>query len=320
MVQGAAAAVQSPMRCAREPAEVRQAWTAAATVFVGADQAALVAGLRLPSRRGVHVVGRSAEEVMGWSVPLEAAVLVLPDQVGFISTILDHGAGDDSGTLVRVLGGTGGVGASTLAAGLARVAARNGPAALVELAHCGGGIDLLFGAERVPGWRWDDLHAAAGHLGDLTPRLPQQVGVTLVSDGRRGFEPGVEAATAVLRSMLRTHPVVVVDAGRGEQAAGQYWAQTRSLLVVGGDVRSVLAARTLVDAQGWTDLDLVVRRGPGRGLAGAEVSAALGFEVLAEVGHHPGLARELAHGVPPALRAGTRFAKECARILAAVLS
>ena len=317
-VLGAAAAVQSPMRRVRESDDVRQAWKGAPTVFVGADQAAWLAGLGLPSRRGVHVVGRTAADVMGWSVPLEAAVLVLPDQAGFISAILDHGATDGGGMLLRVLGATGGLGTSTLAAGLAQVAARTQPTALVELAGCGGGLDVLLGAEGVPGWRWDELAGAAGHLGDLDDRLPVQVGVRFVSAGRSGRVPGSEAAAAVLRSMLRSHDRVVVDAGRGEQPSGEHWSQARSLLLVGADVRSVLAARAMVDLRGWTDLEVVVRTGPGRSLSVSDVATALGFEVVATISSHARLPRDLAQGVPPTLATRSRFSRECQRIWAAV--
>lgn len=319
-VLGAAAAVQSPMRRVRESSDVTAAWKSAPTIFVGADQAAWVAGLGLPARRGVHVVGRTAAEVMAWSVPLEAAVLVLPDQAGFISAILDNGATDGGGVLVRVLGSTGGLGASTLAAGLAQVAARTGPAALVELASCGGGVDVLLGAERTPGWRWEELAGAAGHLGELAARLPAQAGVRFVSAGRSGRAPSPEAAAAVLRSLLREHPLVVVDAGRGEHASGEHWSQTRSLLLVGADVRGVLAARALVEERGWTDLDVVVRTGPGRTLAAGDVSTALGFPVVGTVAHHQKLPRDLAHGVPPALATRARFSRECERLLTAVRS
>ncbi|MGA4668957.1 septum site-determining protein Ssd [Propionibacteriaceae bacterium Y1923] len=318
-VLAAAAAVRSPMRRVRESGDLRQAWKGAPSIFVGADQAAWLVGLGLPTRRGVHVVGRSADEVMAWSVPLEAAVLVLPDQAGFISAILDSGAADAGGTLLRVLGGSGGLGASTLAAGLAQVAARQWPSALVELADCGGGIDVMLGAEQVPGWRWDDLSGASGHLGEVTDRLPHQAGLPMVALGPSGRMPGPQAAAAVLRTVLRSHRVVVVDAGRGEQSSGEHWSQSRSLLLVGADVRSVLAARALVAERGWRDVELVVRTGPGRSLSPDDVAQALGFGVVGRVGHHPRLPRDLAHGVPPALGARSRFARECRTILAAVM-
>ena len=57
-----------------------------------------------------------------------------------------------SGPVICVVGGSGGVGASTLAAALAFVAARQAArSVLVDTDRLGGGLDLLIGAERVDG-------------------------------------------------------------------------------------------------------------------------------------------------------------------------
>lgn len=316
-VQGAAAAMRLRVLVTREAAQVRAQWRDAPTVVIGVDSAAWVAGLGLPARPAVHVVGRSAEEVMAWSVPLEAAVLVLPDQAGFISTVLDQTHSGQGGALLRVVGASGGLGTSTLAAGLALVAGQRGPAALVELAPCGGGLDVLLGLERDPGWRWDDLAAASGHLGDLGARVPSHDQVVVVSSGRAGRQPSAEAAGAVLRALLRSHPLVVADVGRGEEAVGERWAQARTILLVGADVRGVLAARALTQARGLTDVDVVVRVGPGRSLDPADVEASLGLRVVGSLGHHRGLPDAQAQGIPPVVRE-RRFAKECRRLLEAV--
>lgn len=313
-VQGAAAALQARVEVTREAEQLRKQWRRARAVFIGADSASWVAGLGLPSRTGVHLVGRRADEVMSWSVPLEAAVLVLPEQIGFVSAILDQDAGADLGRLVRVVGASGGLGTSTIAAGLAQTAGRDRPAALVELARAGGGLDILMGLEREPGWRWDELVGASGHLDELAPRLPQLDGVALVSIGRQGREPSTEAGVAVLKSLVRSHPLVVVDAGRGDQGAGDHWAQTRTLLVVGADVRGVLAARVRLEEGGWSDVELVVRQGPGRSLPADEVATALALPMAGVISHHPGLPRALEQGGPPATRV-PRFAKQCRKLL-----
>lgn len=313
-VQGAAAALQARVEVTREPEQLRRSWRGARAVFVGADSASWVAGLGLPPRSGVHLVGRRAEDVMSWSVPLEATVVVLPDQIGFVSAILDQRDSEVGGRLVRIVGASGGLGASTLAAGLAQTAARSGPSALVELARAGGGLDILMGLEREAGWRWDELVGATGHLDDLAPRLPRLGGMALVSTGRHGREPGAEAAVTVLRSLLRGHQTVVVDGGRDDLANGDPWTQARTLLVVGADVRGVLAARVLVEERGWADLEVVVRRGPGRSLPVDEVAGALSLPVVGVVGHHSGLPRALEQGAPPATSV-PRFARQCRRIL-----
>ena len=88
----------------------------------------------------------------------------------------------------RVIGGSGGVGASTWrpawpsprpVQGRAQHAGRRRSAT-------GGGIDLLLGAERVDGWRWPRLAGARGHLGDLAGQLPTVDGVDVLAMARTG--------------------------------------------------------------------------------------------------------------------------------------
>lgn len=316
-VQGAAAALQASVEVTREVEQVRRRWRSASAVFVGADSAAWVAGLALPTRPGVHVVGREAADVLPWSVPLEASVLLLPEQVGMVGAVLDGSGSVADGIVLRCLGASGGLGTSTLAAGLALVAGKQGSAAVVELAQAGGGLDLLLGLEREPGWRWDELLGARGHLGDLLPRLPHQGGVPVVSLGRAGGEPGSEAATAVVRALQREVGHVVLDAGRGENVVAEHWGRTRTILLVGADVRGVLAARSLLEQRSWPEVELVVRRGPGRTLAAQEVAEALGLPLLGCVGHHRALPGALAAGVAPTA-ASARFTRECRQVLTAL--
>ncbi len=63
----------------------------------------------------------------------------------------DDGAG---GTVVAVIGGRGGAGASLFAVALAQAASDS---LLVDVDPWAGGIDLVVGAEATPGVRWPDL-------------------------------------------------------------------------------------------------------------------------------------------------------------------
>src|SRR3712207_5122150 len=114
--------------------------------------AADVAALVLPARRGVLLVGldEGLSDVCAWSVPLGAAVLALPSGAEQLAAAVTEAAGRRQGTgrLIGVIGGAGGVGSSTCAAGLAVVGARLGRrTALVDVDEKGGGLDLLVGAE-----------------------------------------------------------------------------------------------------------------------------------------------------------------------------
>ena len=68
---------------------------------------------------------------------------------------------DSTIPVLAVVGGSGGVGASTFAAALATAAA---PATLIDLDPVSGGIDVLLGIEDVPGARWSGLRLEGGRL------------------------------------------------------------------------------------------------------------------------------------------------------------
>ena len=101
------------------------------------------------------------------------------------------------------------MGCSSLAAGMAGMAAADGHACLlVDLDEHGGGIDLLLGAERLTGWRWPRLAGAMGHLReDLWGRLPVVSGVRVLSMARGSDHrlPRPEAVAAVVPVEATAH-------------------------------------------------------------------------------------------------------------------
>lgn len=330
-VLAAAAATQVGVVVARDTETLRRNWAGAPVVLVGADMAATVVGLGLPVRRGIHLCGPDAAALLAWSVPLDAPVMVLPDQTGFVSSLLvgRDELGTGGAALLRLVGGSGGVGATTLACGLAQRGHRQGlQVALVELDPCGGGVDLVFGAEQAKGWRWPDLASATGHIGDLRGQLPNVSGVDLVSTGRSRTSrdqpsratvglPRAEAVQAVLASLGRSHDLVVLDAGAyPDPGLGARTAQT--LLVVAAEVKAVVAARSKVAAQTLDDAMAVVRTGPGRRLDAALVGETIGLPILGVVPHDGSLPQALESGTPPGL-GGSRFAKACDRLLDGLL-
>jgi len=318
-VQSSAAAASIDVQVCDTPAEIRRAWAGASLVIVGVDRAATVAGLGLPARGGVHIVGADADTVLAWSVPLGAPGLVLPGQAGFLAALLDDAQlpGGSMGAVLRVFGATGGVGASTLAASLAVRAAKRGKrVGLVELCPYGGGIDIMMGAEQDPGWRWGDLAAARGHVGDLAAHLPTVLGVSIVAASRCSAEPAgpvggvperaarlgagrgvgvatTEAISAVLASLRRTHDLVVIDQGRTPPTGED------TLLVVAAEVRSVLAAQAMVASGLVTARRVVVRTGVGRRLPTDLIADTLGAAVAGVVPNDGRLPIALEAGDPP---------------------
>ncbi len=161
--------------------------------------------------------------------------------------------------MLGVVGGSGGVGASTFAAVLAAV---TGQAMLVDLDVVGGGVDVLLGIEDVPGARWSGLRVGGGRL---DPRL--------LADGlpRWGPIPVLAADTApdsadavaqVLAAAASLGPVVI-DLGRGPSTQRDA-AVTQCVLVVlvaVAQVRGLIAARAVAAGLSGAPTGLVLRRG-----------------------------------------------------------
>lgn len=324
------AAVGIEPQVASDPGALRPLWSGAPAVLVGVDQAAQVAAMALPRRTDVYVLGleRNREDVHLWSMPLGAAVLTLPDGASWLATALAE-VGESraaTGRLVCVIGGSGGVGTSTCAAGLAFVAARLGrQTLLVDADPWGGGIDLLVGAERVEGWRWPRLASARGHLGDLSGQLPQLEGVDILSMARGdvdGAGPEPEQMTAVLLSARRSHRLTVVDVPRslGPAAREAVRRADQVLLLVQADVRGVAAGREMVRAldQACRSLQLVVRHGRARGLDPRTVASGLDLELAGTLGDDPALLLAAECGDPPARSARSPLARACRGILETV--
>ena len=291
-------------------AAIRSLWSAAPMVVIGADRARQVAELLLPHRTEVYVVGPEARlaEMSAWSAPLGAAVIGMPGGGGTLTAAVADlvGRGSGAGRLVSVVGGCGGIGASSLAAALSVGAASRGlPAMLIDLDVLGGGIDLLVGAEGVAGWRWPRLGAAQGHLGDLTGHLPRIGGLDVLSTAREAEPDSLssEAVRAVLSSATRSHRLVVVDLPRSP-APAVVEALRRSaatLLVVSADVRGIASARvTAASLRELTGvLALVVRRSRAAAIDADAVAESVGVPVAGVVGTDTTLRRGADLGDPP---------------------
>jgi len=308
---------------------LRQHWSAAAMVLVGVDQADRIAALGLPRRGDVYLVTeeRTSAHAQPWSMRLGAAVVPLPASAGWLSDALADLCGMVRGTgnLICVVGGSGGVGATTLAAGLAFVAARTRRTMLIDADPRSGGLDLLMGAERTPGWRWPRLATARGHLGDLTGQLPSVDDVDLLSMARGeapGWELQAEQLTAVLLSAMRSHEMAVLDLSRSLGSAGSEALRRAGLavLVVRDDVRGVAAGRE-VAREIERDCDrpgLVVRRGRSRMLEPTLVASGVGWPLLGSFDDDPALVLAAERGDPPARSGRGSLAQLCHRVLSEI--
>lgn len=312
-VEASAAAAGVALRRVTDADEARRYWRTAPIVLVGADAAAGVAGSGARERPGVYLIGARLAALVSWSVPLGAAVLTLPDDAGALASVLTASSAGGRGRTLWVLGASGGLGVSSLVVGLGVIAAKASRVAVVELAPHGGGLDLMFGVETAPGWRWPDLAGASGQLGELAGLIPSSHGVDVVSQGRRAASPGGAALTAVFGSLARSHDLVLVDGGLARPPG----RDVRPLLLVGADVASVSAARALAGEVDLADAEVVVRTGPGRSIAPGLVADALGLPLGGRLPTDARLPRLLEAGRPPG-SVGGRFRRAASRLLQAV--
>ncbi|SEP64312.1 helicase/secretion neighborhood CpaE-like protein [Microlunatus flavus] len=301
---------------------LRSAWRGAAAVLVGADQAARVAGLVLPSRTGVHVVGRDDEraETYAWASRLHAAAVLLPEAAPDLAAALAGlVSGDDRGRVLVLTGGSGGVGTSSLAAALALSAAADGRRVLLlDADPVGGGVDVLLGAEHLAGWRWSRFASARGHLGDLAGQLPRCDGVDVLAVDRTALESGalgeVQLA-AVLDSAAASHDLVVVDLPRAAHPAHDVVLRRAAtvLLVARADVRGVASADACLRglAPRCRELEVVVRRGRGHRLDPEVVAETLDLPLAGVLEEDPALLAAAERGDPPGHPARSPLARLC---------
>lgn len=208
------------------------------------------------------------------------------------------------GRVIGVVGGSGGVGASSFAAVLAAVA---GDAVLVDLDVTGGGIDVLLGIESVSGARWSGLRLAGGRLAPdvFLGGLPQWGSVPVLAADVPELDP--DAVGQVL-DVARAAGSVVVDLPRRAGAEFAAFLPHGSLVVVvaRADVDGLVGAHAIADALPRIPTGLVCRRGEvapddaarlvGCPLLG-ELAPMSGSRQVMQPGRLPGRASRVAAGV-----------------------
>lgn len=285
----------------------RKVWTAASAVVLDVDGARRCAGLGLPRRGRVLVIGRAEPAPDGWQYAMSVGaqrVLVIPEQEAELMAELSDAAesGCDvgrRGAVLAVVGGRGGAGASVFATALAHCATQP---LLLDVDPWSGGIDLALGSEREVGLRWPELSLGFGRVAypALVAALPSRHGIAVLSAGPTGGEIDATALTAVIEGGCRGGATVICDLPRRATSAVDAALDAADLvvLVAPADVRSCAAAaatgRWLIATN--PNVGLVVRGPAPGGLGSADVARITGLPLLAAMRSQPGLAGELEHG------------------------
>jgi secretion/DNA translocation related CpaE-like protein len=322
---GTAAAAGVAVDVAVEPTTCGPQWTDAPLVLLGADLAGVVPAARLPARAGVVLVTPHAATAELWgiadTVGAEEVIGLQGDEDDVLERLADVTEPPARARVIGVLGGRGGAGASTVAAGLALTAAGRGPSWLIDLDPIGGGADAGLGGELSAGARWRDLETLTGRLSPqaLRAAVPQIAGVAVVAAGggmRAELTP--EAVQAVMSAAARDGGTTVLDLGRSATPARDVAvaAVDDLLLVVPAELRAVIAARQVVQSLGpHTPRPHVVVRVVTGAMPSGDVAGGLGFSLAGELPDEVTVRVAIQTGEPAALLRGTRLAALCEEIL-----
>ncbi len=244
------------------------------------------------------------------------------------------GDGGRMGNVIAFVPASGGVGASTLAAAVSvRAAAAGRSVVAVDLDHLSGCLDIVFGLEQQPGWRWPELDDVAGVVDGLglADELPVSCGVPVLS-GRGGLgweapadgegDRWAECLPDVVAGLADAHDLTVLDLPRGGSVLAAVALLVDAVVVVSGTQVPQLAAtsavvpgvrgvlRRLRDARRAWEAEPLLPIEPWVVLRGDRVEPdledlvmdELDVPVVATVGDDRRLTAEVAEGLPPGAR------------------
>lgn len=199
-------------------------------------------------------------------------------------------------TLVPIVGGSG---ASTLASAMAAESASKGRrVCLVDIDPQGGGIDLVCGAEEIPGARWPDLVEVDDISGaDLLRSLPECSGVRILA--MRSEAITAQKVDQILRTLLTAVDLIYIDCA---QDVKSYWQSisdisSQILLVLPTTVRATTVAKQNLESQVNDKFGLVVRQLPGTGLTPAAIAQTLGISLKAQLVTDSRVVEQIEQGV-----------------------
>ncbi|PZG03246.1 septum site-determining protein Ssd [Nonomuraea aridisoli] len=320
-----AAAAGAQLDVAHVPAHARPYWNLAPLVAVGADQADSVAAAAPPAREQVVLVTREPDDPDTWrkcvAVGAQTVVSLPSDERHLVERFADAMEPDPrSGSVICVIGGRGGAGASVLAACLAlRASADHLRTLLVDADPLGGGIDALLGHEEASGARWGDLVAREGRISSsaLQAALPAFGDLAVLSFHRGDVAPiPAQAMRSVLEAGSRGFDLVVVDLPRHlDPAATEALTRAKTTLVVAtADIRGILSASQVLSETRKHTADIRAILRPGV-LDEEVVVSSLGVPPAGNLPDQPRLTATLNRGELPRLGPRTVLGNLCTSLL-----
>ena len=258
-------------------------WATSIAVLIGADQLDELARLSLPRRSRVHVVtlGPGSDGVYrdALACGAESVLDVSGDEESVVDLLTDTAdGGTASATVVGVVGGAGGVGASTFAAAMAIEVGVRREVLLIDADRGGPGADLILGIDVGEGVRWEALAQVSGRLSarSLRESLPRHRGTSVLTWSRDRPDPlALPVLRAALAAGVRGFGVVVVDLPREPgPVAEDLLSRCDQVVVVSTMTVQALTSCTQVAHRVPADRSGVLLRGRG-GITDTEVERLL---------------------------------------------
>lgn len=281
------AAAGGTLRTATDVTGASPGWDSADVVLVGSDVRELPPRRRVPS----VLLGKATEGVGLWRLAATLGaerVAVLPEAAAWLAEHLSmSGSPDLGGTVLGIIGGSGGAGATTASIWLAQAAAGHGISTmLIDGDPWGGGLELAVTADDVPGLRWPDFSETRGSIDPTQFRdsLPMAGGFAYLSwPGTREpvHVPDAGAHAAVMDAARRSFELIVVDIGRcGEGLRTFAWDCDRIVLLATPNLKSAVAAAHLLNELPPVDAGLLVRGGGASSVDAPFIAESLGLPLL----------------------------------------
>lgn len=299
------------------------AWSTAPLVLVGVDLAADLAELRPRRRDGVHLVSWLTFPAEAMRTALELGAENVADLPRSAEWLVEQLVDVDEehprrARTLGVVGGSGGAGATMLAAALGQVAATRGRAVVVDVDPLGPGIDRVLGMEDRAGVRWDELGRTTGRLGATALResLPRRSGLGVLT-WQPGRDGGLQAFAVreVLAAAQRGHDTVVLDLPRhrGRLLDEVVARCDRVLVVARPDVPGLAAAARVVRRLPDPSRARLVLR--GQGLPADDVARVVPTPVALRMGDQRGLAEAIDLGLGPVRTRRSPLARAARQLL-----
>lgn len=298
-----AAAAGVTLDVAHDSGSALRSWSAAPLVLVGPDLAGALAIQAPPRRSDVFLLARSEPDYRS-AVALGASDVVgLPaGETWLVEALADSGEAARTAVTVGFVGGSGGVGATSLACAVALTAAADRQVTLLDLDPLGPGVERVVGVDG--GLTWGDLSASHGRLGSraLRDALAYKDGLAVLGYGASSRAVGPAAAREVLAATQRGNDLVVVDLPRhlSDTAAAIAARCDHVVLVASCSLPgAAAAARALAAFTACSPAVQLAARTTVGAVPASALAATLGLPLLAEVGHQRRLAEHVDLGLGP---------------------